>query len=120
MGSDYWSLTFECAKYVFEKLCKEKSFIKYFKTSFVPSEMCVQTIVFNSKFSGNTISFNYEDYKGLANLTPLHYIEYGKSIKIFDETDFNTLINSGKMFFRKASTEKSMKLLNMIDEFRSR
>lgn len=118
MGSDYWALTYDCAKFVYDTLCKEVSLMKYFKFSFVPSEMCVQTIVFNSKFSIDSIPF-LDDYNGLKNLTPLHYIEYGKTIKIFDEKDFDALIKSEKMFFRKAATCKSDKLILMIDEYRS-
>jgi hypothetical protein len=119
MGSDFWSLTYDCAKFVYETICKENSLMKFFKSSYVPSEMCVQTIVFNSKFSKDTVPFYNDYYNGLNNLTPLHYIEYGKSIKIFDETDYNTLIKSGKMFFRKAATGKSDKLISMIDKYRS-
>ena len=119
MGSDFWSLTYDCAKFVYDTICNEHSLMDFFRFAYVPSEMCVQTIVFNSEFSKDTIPFYNEDYNGLNNLTPLHYIEYGKDIKIFDESDYNTLIKSGKMFFRKAATGKSDKLISMIDKYRS-
>lgn len=120
MGSDYWALTYECAKYVHEVMCKEKALMDYFKYSFAPSEMVIQTIVFNSPFRADVLSCNAIDYNGLRNLTPLHYIDYGNSkIRIFDEGDFDTLVKSGKMFFRKASTGISDKLIILMDKHRS-
>ncbi|SOD99836.1 beta-1,6-N-acetylglucosaminyltransferase [Spirosoma fluviale] len=119
MGSDYWALTFDCAKYVYSKLESEKALMAYFKYTFVPSEMCIHTIIFNSHYSEKAILYAGSNYPGLCNLTPLHYIVYGKSIKIFTDTDFSELVNSGKMFFRKATTDASGKLLDMIDKHRS-
>jgi hypothetical protein len=117
VGSDYWCITFDCAKYVYKTMCTEKKLMKYFKSSFVPSEMVIQTIIFNSEFSKNAILAPGE-YKGLSNLTPLHYIEYGDSIKIFEEADYDTLLMSDKMFFRKASSGISDKLLDKVDRYR--
>lgn len=119
MGSDYWAITIGCAKYVFEKMSTQKRLMKYFKYTFVPSEMCVQTIVFNSPFASNAIVYNAKEYPGLTRLTPLHYIEYGKAIRIFTERDYNLLVNSGKMFFRKASSGISNVLLDKIDSRRA-
>ena len=43
-GSDYWAITLPCARYVYEKLCTEEKLVKYFRTSFVPSELCLSLI----------------------------------------------------------------------------
>lgn len=115
MGSDYWALTFDCAKFVYETMCIEKKLMNYFKYSYVPSEMCIQTIVFNSAYSKNAILYEGTTYPGLPILTPLHYIEYGNTIKIFSESHLNILVTSNKMFFRKASTGVSDTLLDKID-----
>lgn len=112
-GSDYWALTLPCARYVYHKLCTENELLKYFKHSFVPSEMCVQTIVFNSPFAKNAMLYEGE-YPGLTQLTPLHYINYGKCIKILTEEDFPILQESGKMFCRKVVTGESDKLISLI------
>ncbi|HLP04850.1 MAG TPA: beta-1,6-N-acetylglucosaminyltransferase [Paludibacter sp.] len=117
MGSDYWALTSPCARYVFDTMLNEKTLMRYFRHSFVPSEMCVQTIVFNSGFANQAIKSSV--YCGLPALTPLHYIVYSKEIKIFDELDYETLTICGKLFFRKAVTGKSDKLMELIDIFRS-
>lgn len=116
MGSDYWALTYPCVKYVYKIMQDEKLLMNYFKYSFVPSEMCVQTIVFNSVFANQAMQS--EKYTGLPPLTPLHYIVYNKKIKVFDENDYEVLVICGKMFFRKAMTGKSDRLIGLIDTFR--
>lgn len=113
-GSDYWALTLPCAKYVYQMLCNEQKFKDYFYHSFVPSELCIQTIVFNSPFASNAILHKGE-YPGLAKLTPLHYINYGKCIKILTEEDYITLKKSGKMFCRKVVYNVSDKLVQLIN-----
>ncbi|MEZ0608463.1 beta-1,6-N-acetylglucosaminyltransferase [Fibrella sp. WM1] len=118
-GSDYWALTIDCARDVYNKLLKEDELINYFKHSYIPSEMCIQTIVFNSEFGKNAILTPKENYDNLHSLTPLHHIEYHGMIKVFDETDFEALAANRKMFFRKALTGRSDKLLVKIDALRS-
>lgn len=114
MGSSWWGITLPCAHYVYNKLCTENRMMNYFKTSFTPDEMCIQTIVFNSPFAQNAILHEGE-YPGLEKLTPLHYINYGKCIKILTEEDYITLKNSNKMFCRKVVSGTSDKLVQLIN-----
>lgn len=114
MGSSWWAITFPCAQYVYNKLCTEDKMNKYFQTSFTPDEMCIQTIVFNSPFAKNAMLYEGE-YPGLTHLTPLHYINYGKCIKILTEEDFPILQKSGKMFCRKIVSGDSDKLVKIIN-----
>lgn len=113
-GSDYWAITPACAKYVLRTLDTQPDITRYFRTTFVPSELCLQTIIFNSPFAQKAILKNGH-YPGLTALTPLHYINYGKSIKILTETDWDILQKSGKMFCRKIVTGTSDKLAKHID-----
>lgn len=113
-GSDYWGITLPCARYVYEKLCSEKELERYFKTSFVPSELCIQTLVFNSPFGKHALPYEGQ-YVGLYTLTPLHYIVYGKSIKIMSLEDWPALKQSGKMFCRKVVSGASDPLVEKID-----
>lgn len=117
-GSDYWAITLPCARYIYEKLCTEKEMTRYFKTSFVPSELCIQTIVFNSPFGKQALLYE-GDYPGLSGLTPLHYIEYGKAIKTLTADDWPVLQRSGKMFCRKVASGVSDKLVEEIDSIRN-
>lgn len=117
-GSDYWALTIDCARYVYKKFLTNNDYVEYFKYSFVPSEMCVQTIIFNSVYAKHAVVEREEDFTGLPRLTPLHHIVYTKRVKIFTECDYDELICSGKMFFRKSATGLSEELLRKIDEYR--
>ena len=52
----------------------------------------------------------------------LHYLRYdtkqGSTVAVFDETDFEDIISSHKLFVRKLSAEKSEKLVRMLDAAR--
>jgi len=114
-GSDYWALTYDCVDYIYKTYKKEHRLRNYFRFSFVPSESIVHTIVFNSEYKSNVEICEPQHYKGLYTCTPLHYIQYREHIKIFKLEDYDELANSGKMFFRKASSEESSDLLEKID-----
>lgn len=115
-GSSWWCVTLDCLKEIACGL-NDKNWISYFKYSFAPDEMFIQTIVFNSKFKNNAI-LHEGDYPGLVGLTPLHYLQYNGAISTYDLTDIETLYESGKMFFRKAVSGKSDSLLDEIDKRR--
>ena len=97
------------------RLCHEPEMTRYFRTSFVPSELCVQTLVFNSPFASKAMLYEGE-YPGLSGLTPLHYIQYGHSIKILTEADWPVLQACGKMFCRKMASGTSDALREKIDK----
>lgn len=87
--------------------------VKYFRTSFVPSELCIQTIVFNSPFASKGLLLEGE-YPGLTRLTPLHYIDYGASIRVMTLEDLPVLRQSGKMFCRKVVSGESDTLIEKL------
>ena len=115
-GSDYWSLTYSCAMYVLDTIEKNKKMQKYFKTSFVPSELMIQTIVCNSPFSkyANILIKNDLRYEELCSL---HYEIYDKKIKVFTVDDYDEIIHSNKLFFRKAYSGISDNLIKKINEW---
>ena len=114
-GSDYWAITLKCAEYVYSTI-QQKKLRKYFKTSYIPSEMCVQTIIFNSPFAQQSMFWNDNKYPGLDSLTPLHFIDYTKDIKILDTSDYQRLKESKRMFCRKVTSGKSDELVRIIDK----
>lgn len=116
-GSDYWAVTLPCARYIYEKLRSERQLVRYFRTSFVPSELCIQTLVFNSPFASHALLYE-GDYPGLSGLTPLHYIEYGHAIKNLTLEDLPALYRSDKMFCRKVVSGVSDSLAERIDQDR--
>ena len=112
-GSDYWAITPDCAKYVLEIL-KQKELRKYFKTSFVPSEMCLHTIIFNSPFAKNAF-FHEEKEVTFQATTPLHYVVYKGMIKHLVASDYELIKASGRMFCRKVVTQESDELVELIN-----
>lgn len=123
-GSDYWSITYDCAKYVYNSLCRERKFLKYMKTAFTPSELSVNTIVFNSEFGENAIRMakdydkGLEEYEAFERLSPIHYMVYKEKVYSLAYSDLNNILDSQKMFFRKAETGISDELMDQIDELR--
>ena len=117
-GSDYWALTPACARRVLDVLEREPAMVNYFRRSYVPSELCVQTIVFNSPFASKALLHEGE-YVGLTALTPLHFIVYGACGKVLDGADLQRLKERDKMFCRKVVTGPSDALADEIDRLRA-
>lgn len=115
-GSEYWALSHACAAYVLKTYSKEKELQKFIKYTKIPSERVVQTIVFNSEFKDRAVEAGCD--VSFQDVTLLHKVEYTDQIKIYTEKDFEELVNSKKIFFRKAYTGKSDRLLELMDERR--
>ena len=120
LSSSYFSLSWKCAKYVYECLENKKEYIRYFRWTFVPEELLIPTIIFNSDFARNATIFMVNDYPGLSKLSALTYFNYGKQIQIFDESSYTELVNAntegGHLFARKFSSDKSAKLIEILKE----
>lgn len=116
-GSDYWGITYKCAKMVFETMKTDRKLMNYFKTSYIPSENVVNTIVMNSPYK-ERCSHYVENLPScsLDALTPLHYIVYKDSIKVYQLQDWEELMATDRMFFRKALTGVSDSLVNRLEK----
>ena len=123
-GSGWYAITYDCAKYVYESLCKEKKFLRYISTAFVPDELCIHTIVFNSKFGENAIrmpknfALSIPGDIAFERVSPLQYLEYRGQMQTLTESHYDNILKSNKMFFRKAETGKSDSLMDRIDRMR--
>lgn len=117
-GSSWWAITPDLAKYALHTWNTNPQYVKYFKTSFGPDETFIQTLAFNSHFASKSI-LTKGKMPDFDKLTPLTYIYYHPIIKVLNEEDYDTIINSGKMFCRKTITGFSDKLLELIDKFRT-
>lgn len=114
-ASGYFSVNREQAEYILQVL-KNSSITRYFKYCFVPEETTIPTIIFNSKYKKNAQPLTDTVYRGLTTLASLHVFEYGKSIKIYTENDFQVLKRSDKMFARKLCTGYSEKLIELLNK----
>lgn len=117
-GSDWWSLTYDAAKYVYETYHKHKVMQKYFKFCFCPSELWVQTILANSDVYKDRITYTTDFH--LEAVTPLQHIDYRGPMRVWKEADFDEIVNSGKMFIRKTTSTESEGLQDKIDARRAR
>lgn len=111
-SSSYMCITYNCAKYIYSQLCENKELMRYFKTSYIPEEMVIPTIVFNSIFARNATII--QDSDNLQAISAITYFHYNGAIKVFTETDFNELKKCKKMFARKFSSQLSYKLIEKL------
>lgn len=117
-ASGYFSCPRDAGLYVLNVFRQETAFVKYFKYSFVPEELAVPTIVFNSVYASYAQKNNDVQYRGLSTLAALHEFVYSKAIKIFTIDDYEDLKKSGKMFCRKVETNISDSLVDRIENDR--
>lgn len=119
-GSDYWSLSRACVNNVLQNLQDESPYIKRLKHTYIPSEIIVNTIVYNSEFAQNAKPLVHDNEMlsdvGLDMLTPLQLIEYKEAIKVWTLSDFDKLVASGKMFCRKTLSGLSDTLIEKIEK----
>lgn len=113
-GSAWWCIGEELASYILQVFNGKHEVKNYFRDSFGQAETLIQTIAFNSPEWAGKCMLNTGDYHSLAELTPLHFIDYNPVIKIMDETDLPRLKESGKMFCRKVISGKSDKLVDIL------
>lgn len=116
-SSGYFSVNVEQAKYINSKL-QNRQIRNYFRYCFVPEELAVPTIIFNSPFKQHADVSKADHYEGIAALASMHYFYYPGAVKILGDRDYNALMSSNKMFARKMSTGKSDNLMRLIDENR--
>lgn len=120
-GQMLFAVTPKCAKYILYIYHSDLIFNRYMKTTFASCKLYYQTIVFNSKFRFATIQNGAEhEITEDFSWAPLHFYNYADKIKIYDEKSYSLLINSGYPFFRKAVVGVSDRLMDMIDENRTK
>lgn len=115
-GSAWWCITERLATYIYDTYQEKSAIRRYFIDSFGQAETLIQTITFNSSEWAPKCILHQGEYPGLAALTPLHFIIYEPVIKVMDETDYDTLMASGRMFTRKLVSGKSDLLVERLHD----
>ena len=115
-SSSYMCITGKLAKFICEELCNNKKIMDYFRYAFVPEELVIPTIVFNSQFRAHCTVYPRKRYEGLKNLSSITYFNYGKSIQVFNLENYDELMSSNKMFARKFATGISDTLMDRLDK----
>lgn len=109
-GSFWWHLTPDCIDYVYHFLetIEGKRLLRYFYFTYHAAEFFFHTLLLNSPYKDQIIN---EDHH-----FAIWYTETGHP-KTFTEEDFDTIINSGKLFGRKFDIKNGMALLDKIDTY---
>lgn len=113
-SSSYMCLTFECAKFVYEQLCTNKKINSYFRTSYIPEEMVIPTIIFNSVYAKKATLI--EESNNLQAISAITYFQYDKAIKVYTLNDYEELKHCNKMFARKFSSKLSKTLMDKLND----
>jgi len=116
-GSMNWAITPNLARLALDYWDHNPEYVRYFHDGHAPDETFIPTLTAHSPFADKAIVIDGA-FNGLESITPLHYMDYAHGTKVLTEDDFDTLVESGKMFCRKVATGKSDKLVNLIDKRR--
>ena len=106
-GSQWWSLTGKCVKWIYE-ICKQGNRLyDFYKYTFVPDEMLFHTMLKNSEWNNTIINDN------------LRNIDWGRGPeypRIWRNEDFEQLIHSEKLFARKFDAGVDNKIIIRIEK----
>ncbi len=107
-GSQWWTLTSDCAYDILAYCKNHKEFINYFENSIIPDECFFQTLFMNTKYNKNR----------LDNLT---YVNWGKNRRspetlLINDYDKLKKASKSKIFARKFDYDVDMKIVNKIKE----
>jgi len=107
-GSTYWSLSRKTLQYAMEYTKSNKAFLDRMNYTFCPEEFYFQSIIMSSSFASNVVDDN------------LRYIDWvscrGGKPAFLDETDYDKIKSSNKIFARKFHENSSKGLKQLIME----
>jgi len=137
-GSDWWSLSYECATYALRFVEENPGYKRFYKYTAAPCEMFFQTIVLNSDRARRVENYdNYQKWsaersreKALSDSDMLpeeafnhRYIDWSgertgerETPAILDERDWEKIKSSSSHFARKFDPQRSAKVLDLIDQ----
>lgn len=116
-ASAYLSVNHRQAQYIVDRL-RDRRITDYFRHCFVPEELTIPTIIFNSPFRDKAQVYGRRAYDGIASLSATHYFYYSGSVRVLTMADLPTLLASGRMFCRKVAGGISDGLMDEIDRRR--
>lgn len=102
-GTNWFSITNELAHYVVENEANIESLCK---NGYCVDEIFLHTLVYNSRFKNNIVN------------DCLRYIDWERGYPYtFQETDFDEIVNSNKIFARKFSSEVDYNIVLKIEDY---
>lgn len=115
-GSQWWSLTGKCVRYVLDYVAANKEITNFYRYTKFPDEQFFQTIVMNSPFAANVANENlrYIDWSHL-NWSKIDWIRSLPHPKTLTYKEFPKLRKSNKFFARKFDERTDKFVLDLID-----
>ncbi|WP_295768821.1 beta-1,6-N-acetylglucosaminyltransferase [uncultured Mucilaginibacter sp.] len=102
-GGTWWTLSKPCLEYVFDYLEQHPQYLKAFNYTFCSEEIFFHTIVLNSPFRENVVN---DDLRYI-----IWELRNGSRPANLDDSDYEPIMSSNKIFARKFGTSSSQKLL---------
>lgn len=122
-GSQWWALTDQSIKYIFNFLKRDPAYINFYKYTNASDEIFFHSIIKSSPFDENiTHDFEkplYLSDSASANEYGCHYISWrkgGRSPKVLDANDIDFLVNSKALFARKFDEKVSKDLISILEQ----
>lgn len=107
-GSNWLSITGECAKYIIANLRKHHAFYNRMKYTFAPDETYFHTVILNSTFKEKVQN---------RNLRYIRWMPNAPSPMTLNELHWSEIATSDCLFARKIEPKISGKLLSYIDQY---
>lgn len=115
-GAAQWAVTRACAIYFRDFYNTHQKFNKKMMHVQFPDEEYFHTIVHSSdKFKKRCVRYDEPEQRWLVNWRNIHYFEFPKAVTVFEEKDFERLINREELFIRKVKSGVSDSLMDKID-----
>lgn len=121
-GSQWIGLSRGCTQHLLSVLENNPQIRRYFRFSHAPDQLVIPTVLYNTpEFRDKTTldktrCYTFNEYPAL------HYVRYhpqrGSSVEYLDESAYDDLLASGKLFLRKAAAGTSDRLITMLDAYR--
>lgn len=113
-GAAWWAITPRLAKVILHEWDTNEKLKDWLKWCMCPAELFAQTVVLNDETWKEKCMLDNEKYS-LPMHTPLTYVTWmNEEIKTLDESDYDKIIQSNKMFCRKVASGKSDGLIELI------
>lgn len=108
-GLTWWNISKEFAKYVLKTLQTNEEYVSFFKTTLIPDEMFMQTILANSPFKDQLVNDDKRHITWDWEINGTHPLTIKKE-------DFNTITSGNDHFARKFDLDKEPEIFNLIDQ----
>lgn len=110
-GSNWMSITFDCAKYVSELKGSRRRFFNRLRLTFAPDEVYFHTVILNSHYYSSVVN----DNKRL-----IIWKDGERSPQLLTKKDWWTIVTSDKLWARKFDLTLSSDLFTLLDKYVSK